>query len=286
MVGWRWTLPWLAFFGAATLFGVSNDRLNLHARNEPQSEMLVELPRFVQVALLGGDRYLAANVAVLRTLLNRTDSDTHEQYAAQARAQVDASQFNPRHEDNYYLAAALLSWSGYVPDAELILRRAADSRPFDMLPPFFLAFDYYHFDHQPVLGAHWMSEAARRADSESNRISLTRIASRWAEKGGDPREALRLVRVLIAQARYGTLRQFLQLRATRLEGLIVLLDADKSYRQRFGKPASSLDDYVTARQLNQLPVDPLGLGYRLDDQGVPRLNTSPAVSAQSPKNPR
>lgn len=286
MAVWPRLLPWLALLAAGALFTLATDRLSSHPRAIPPSEMLVELPDFVQVALLGGDRYLAANVVVLRTLLNRTDTDVRDQYAAQARAQMDAARFNPRHEDNYYLAAALLSWSDHVPEAEFVLQRAAETRPFDMLPAFFLAFDYYHFDHERALGARWMAEASRRADSEANRISLTRIASRWAERGDDPREALGLVRMLIAQARYGALRQYLQARAMRLEGLIALQGADREYRRRFGKPATTLNDYLSARLLAQLPQDPLGMGYGLDEHGVPRLNLPPAPGTPFKRSPQ
>lgn len=257
---------------AVSLFVYATAQLTRFPRGQAEEEMSVVLPRFVQVLMTGGDRYLAANVAVVRSLRNNfSATDTYDHYVAQARIQADAAWFNPRHEDNYYIAAALLSWSGHTKVAEQILEAAADGRPFDMLPPFFLGFDYYYFDQNPTLGAQWMYMAARRADSESNRISLSRIAARWAERGSNAKEALGMVRLMLTQARGRSLKQYLTMRYQRLEGLVVLQEAARVYQTQQGLPLARLEQLVQTGLVKQLPVDPLGLGYVLDAQGTPQL---------------
>lgn len=265
---------WL-LLASAGLFVTAVTRLGSYPQKFPDPELQVALPRFAQVALAGGDRYLAANIAVVRSLLNSYGTDTRDRYLVQARVQTDAAWLNPRHEDNYYVAAALLSWSSYVPEAEEVLLKAAHSRPFDMLPPLYLGFNYFYFDRNSVLGSQWMYEAARRADSEQNRISLTRIASRWAERGQDASDALRMVEVMLQQARGVSLKRYLQLRAERLRGLVALQTAARQYRERFGKPLSSLDDLVRSDMLRVLPTDPQGQGYVIGADGVPQLVQDP-----------
>lgn len=263
---------WLWEVLAVSLFVYATAQLTRFPRGQAEEEMSVVLPRFVQVLMTGGDRYLAANVAVVRSLRNNfSATDTYDHYVAQARIQADAAWFNPRHEDNYYIAAALLSWSGHTKVAEQILEAAADGRPFDMLPPFFLGFDYYYFDQNPTLGAQWMYMAARRADSESNRISLSRIAARWAERGSNAKEALGMVRLMLTQARGRSLKQYLTMRYQRLEGLVVLQEAARVYQTQQGLPLARLEQLVQTGLVKQLPVDPLGLGYVLDAQGTPQL---------------
>lgn len=266
---------WLWLLIAVCVFLLSVQKLDGHTRKFPDPDIQVVLPRFMQVVLAGGDRYLAANIAVVRSLLNSFGGDNRERYGAQALVQRDAAWLNPRHEDNYYVAAALLSWSDHVGDAESILYAAAQARPFDMLPPLYLGFDYFYFDRNATLGAQWMYEAARRADSEQNRISLTRIASRWAERGQDARDALRMVEVMIQQARGVALKQYLQLRAQRLLGLVQLQEAARRYQGRTGKQLSSLDELVRSGELHRLPIDPQGHGYTLDENGVPILIQDP-----------
>lgn len=267
---------WLSLAFAALAFAFATDRLSRDVRESPEEDMLVVVPRFMQVLMTGGDRYLAANVAVVRSLRNNfTPNFTFEHFQAQARVQEDAAWFNPRHEDNYYLAAAFLPWSGHVKEGEEVLQRAADSRPFDMLPPFFLGFDYFYFDQNPALGAQWLYEAANRSDEE-NRFSLSRIAARWAERGKDAREALRMVNVMQAQAHGGALKRYLALRAQRLEGLVTLQDAAKQYLAMRQMPITRVEDLLHAGLLKQIPPDPLGLGYTVDGQGMPQLVQPPS----------
>ena len=267
--------PWIFLVMGVLFFVAGVQGLQRHPRAYLQGEMQVVLPRFAQVLLAGGDRYLAANVAVVRSLLNPLGKDSFDHYVLQARTQVDAAWFNPRHEDNYYVAAALLSWSGHVPEAKFVLQRAVDTRPFDMLPPLYLGFDYFFFDRDAATGARWMYEAARRADTEQNRISLSRIASRWAERGQDARDALRMVEVMISQARGLALKHYLEQRAQRLRGLVALQEAARRYRDKMGEAPKVLEDLSRAGAIVELPIDTQGLGYALDAQGEPILKQAP-----------
>ncbi len=265
-------IPWMIVIMGASLFLLATEKLTAHRRGFPSAELQVVLPRFIQVAMTGGDRYLAANMAVLRSLHNPLWAETYDHFTVQARLQLDAAWLNPRHEDNYYVAAALLSWSGHTEEADYVLDQAARSRPFDMLPPLYLGFNHFYFNRDSALGAKWMYEAARRADSEQNRISLTRIASRWAERGQDVEDALRMVEAMIQQARGLALKRYLEARAERLRHLIVLKEAARDYRKRTGKKLLVLDDLVKSGALAQLPTDPQGLGFALDAAGEPVLN--------------
>ena len=268
----------LAFWGcllsAAAIFVFSGAKLWRHPKSYPDQGMAVVLPPFMQVLMMGGDKYLAANIAVVRSLHNSTVKDSYDNYLAQARIQSDAARFNPRHEDNYYLAAAMLSGSGHARAAEGILEKAANGRPFDMLPPFFLGFDYYHYEQNPALGAKWLYEAASRADGQ-NRYSLSRIAARWAERGQDAQEALNMVRIMKEQAHGRALKQYLAQREQRLQGLVILQVAARDYKTRTGLSIVRLNQLQEAGILEQLPVDPVGLGYGLDAQGQPQLNQPP-----------
>lgn len=270
-----WFAPLLVLVLGAVGFTTATQQLGLKARPQVSSELLVVPPAFVQVVMAGGDRYLAANVAVVRSLLNPLVNDGYERFRGQAKAQLDASWLNPRHEDNYYIAAALLPWAGHVQAGEQILQRAADGRPFDMLPPFFLAFDHFYFDQNPALGAQWMYVAAGRAESEENRTSLSRIASRWAERGSNAQEALKMVQAMEAQARGTALKQYLGQRAERLRVLVPLQEAAIAYMRKRGVPPVHLDDLIKAGLLARIPRDPQGLGFELDAQGMPQLKHPP-----------
>lgn len=267
-----------AVFLILTWLGFATATARLEKVNSPiaSGEMQVALPRFMQVLLAGGDRYLATNITVFRALTASTENLQPDRFVIQAKVQRDAAWLNPYHEDNYYLAAAGLSWNQQLDAAQEILLSASNARTFDMLPPFFYAFNLYYFRHDPSGGAEWLKVAASHSPSENERLSLNRIAANWLVKGHDRHQALKMLEALAAQSRYGSLRRQILQRAERVKHLIMLDEAINSYRQRHQRPPETLEALVTHHILNQLPTDPMGEGYTLDSQGQAQIRTPQA----------
>ena len=157
----------------------------------------------------------------------------------------------------------MLSWSAHLGEANYVLEQAARSRPFDVLPPLYLGFNRFYFDRDSVAGSQWMYEAAHRSRDEQTRTSLTRIASRWAERGQNATDAIRMVEVMISQAKGVALKKYLQARRERLRGLQHLQEAAAEYRIKTGKPLASLQDMVRSGLVQTIPADPQGLGYEV-----------------------
>lgn len=232
-------------------------------------EMQVALPRFVQVVLTAGDRYLAANVATWRSLVASTEFMAKDNFAIQARLQRDAAWFNPGQEDNYYVAAAVLPWAGEFDAAQDVLWRAYEGRPFDWQPMFYYAFNVYQFKHDSVTAANLMREGGRRPMSENNRYMFESIAASWYEKGYDPAVAVRVVESMAQGARSSGFRKYLETRAARLRMLLELREVAAKFRARAGRPAHSLDELVRSGFLVAVPRDPFGIGFDIDATGEP-----------------
>lgn len=273
---WRTSGAWIVLAGATVvyLFAVGAPRQQVAA---PLStpELIVSLPRFAQVLLAGGDRYLAANLANFRVLVASTERMGPEDYLVQARLQQDIAWLNPAHEDNYYVAAAILPWSGQHPAAQKILQRAADARPFDWQPLFYYGFGRYHFDRDPGAGAEALQVAAQRATDQSDQWALARLAAIWAEHGYHADAAARVVQGMADNAPPGAFRKYLAKRSQRLLDLSRLEKAAEEFRLRTGRPPARLEDLVGAGLLVRLPVDPLGYGFGLDAAGNPVLLSNP-----------
>ena len=105
---------WLVTILAAMVFVPSAQRLKLAPRQSVNVEMQVALPLFVQVAMAAGDRFLAANIAAIRALWVDNFKMQKEEFKVLAKVQENVSWLNPGHEDNYYIAAAILPWNGEV----------------------------------------------------------------------------------------------------------------------------------------------------------------------------
>ena len=270
----------LGLAGAVSVlaYGYAQQRLSGIAHDPAAPELLISLPRFAQVLMAGGDRYLAANLAGFRVLVADTGRMAAADYAVQARLQRDIAWFNPLHEDNSYIAAAILPWNGQLDAAQYVLRRAAQARTFDWYPLFNYGFLFYHFHRDPATGAQLLLQAVPRASDVQDQWALQNLAAIWIERGYETGSAAGMVVAMAAESPPGTFRNYLQVRADRLRDLDRLQSAATQYRERYGKGVDRLADLVAAGLLAELPEDPLGFGFGLDAVGWPVLNsdTTPA----------
>lgn len=229
------------------------------------------MPRFVQVLMAAGDRYLAANLAGFRTLVVSTETMQADNYRILGIVQSDAAWLNPAHEDNYYLAAAILPWAGEVAATQYILRQASAARPFDNGPPFFYGFNELHFLKNPAEGAQWLLVAASHSRDEMEQIQLQQMAALWVSKGEDREFSIRLHRTMARETRHKAFARFLEKRATRLENLWLLDRAVARYTELTGKPPGSLQQLVERSILPAIPKDPFATSYVLDAEGKPQV---------------
>ena len=259
---------------SALLYGLAAQRLSGLPRATAKPELLIALPRFAQVLLAAGDRYLAANLAGFRVLVAETARMRPEDYAVQAKLQRDIAWFNPAHEDNYYIAAAILPWNGEVDAAEYVLRKASDARSFDWYPLFQYGFLFYHFRHDPATGAQWLLKGVPRVKNQQDAWALQNVAAGWIEKGYETANAAGLVAAMAENSPRGAFRNYLQVRADRLRDLATLQDAAKRFRERFGRDVKELGELLSSGMIARIPVDPLGVGFGLDASGRPIFRSS------------
>jgi hypothetical protein len=273
----HWLSPFLVML-LAVVFMASTQRLKPLPRQTVAVEMQVALPLFVQVFMAMGDRYLAANIAAIRALVVSTEKMKPEDYAVLAKVQTDVSWLNPAHEDNYYIAFAILPQYGELDAAQTILARATKVRYFDYQPAFFYGFNQWYYKHDPAGAAAWLREAALKLPDPDQQLTMQNMAARWVDRVQDTELAIRVVESLAKEARRPDFRKYLETRVVRLRQLQQLRLAADSYRQRFGKPVPDLKTLVTSGILPALPQDPFGFGFGFDQQGNIVLRTSPAPS--------
>ena len=260
---------WVFLLLGALIFVGASLSLREQKRVNASAEIEVALPLFVQVIMTGGDRFLAANLGSIRALITESAKMQPDEYKILAKVQADASWLNPAHEDNYYVAAAILPWSGQVDAAQTVLRRASLARPFDYQPAFYYAFHQVHFKGDATGASQWLNNAAAKLPDGDVRLTMQNFAARWLDKTDDLGLAIAVVESMARQAKRKDFRNYLLQRAQRLRDLLVLRQAADRFLQQSGRPAQSLDQLVSAGLVAALPVDPFGFGYSLDTRGVP-----------------
>jgi hypothetical protein len=266
-------LLWLALL-AAIVFVSTAERLKDIPRESVSVEMQVALPLFVQVAMAGGDRFLAANVAAIRSLVVETAKMRPDEFAILAKVQEDVAWLNPGHEDNYYVAAAILPWVGQVESAQRVLAAASHARRFDYQPAFLYAFNQLHFNADPVGASAWMREAAEYLPEGENRLHMQNLAAIWLDRAKDLNIAIGVVEAMAAQSKRNDFRRYLEIRANRLRNLRSLRDAAARFQQRFGKPLTDLSELASIGF--KTPPDPFGFGYEINKGGDIVLRNSAA----------
>lgn len=255
---------------AATAYIFSTLHVKALPRQKTTEKINVAISPVAQIALSGGDPFLAANLAAFRATMVSVEELDPADYAVLAKVQDDASRLNPAQGDNYYVAQGVLPWIGEHRAAIAILERATHARPGDFLPPYFLGFDYMYYEGKFEESGRYYREAANRAGGK-NRDALLNHAAKFMEKSNDPATAIQFINGLIKSTRNQGLQQFLRVRIQRLEGLIILREAAMKYQQQYQRPPSQLSDLVESRILQALPADPLGAGYHLDEHGIPQI---------------
>ncbi len=270
--------PGLAALLAATVFVATTEQLKSAPRQTVTMEMQVALPLFVQVFMALGDRNLAANIAAIRALVADPAKMRPPQFAILAKVQEDVSWLNPAHEDNYYIAFAILAQYGELDAAQTILARATRARFFDYQPAFFYAFNQWYYKHDVVGASAWMREAAEKLPDPDKRLTMQNMAARWLDKAQDLGLAIRVVEAMAREAKRKDFRAYLEQRVVRLRMLQGLREAAATFRERFGRAPLKLDELVTSGILPALPQDPFGFGFEFDKRGEIVLRTSPPQS--------
>jgi tetratricopeptide (TPR) repeat protein len=238
-------------------------------------EMQVALPLFVQVFMAGGDRYLAANVAAIRALVVSTDKMKAEDYSILAKVQEDVSWLNPAHEDNYYIAAAILPWVGQLDAAQAILLRASGVRPYDFQPAFYYAFHLLHFKGDAEAASAGLRAAAEKLPEGDERVQLQNIAAMWLDHAKDLEMSIRVVEAMAQQAKRRDFRAYLERRVVRLKNHKTLRAAAEAFAARTGRHPAEPEDLVRAGLIPALPADPFGFGFTVGKAGQIVLRNAP-----------
>jgi hypothetical protein len=253
------------------LYGLVLGPIKSLPRPQEADVLRVVIPGYIEVLLAGGDRYLAANIGVFRSMMIGGDVKDELTYEVQAKVQRQVAILNPRQEDNSYVAAAILPWWGQVEDAQFILDRATQSRYWDFMPPFYQGFNEYYFNKSYQNAAELVELSASRTDG-INRESFKAIAAKWYSLGDDPRAAIGVITALKDASNDPQIQRLLQGRIDRLKILLLLRQAAEKYAAEKGEPIGQLEQLTQGGYLPNIPNDPFGYGFHIDSDGLVQFN--------------
>lgn len=231
-----------------------------NAITPPSFDDRVVVPASLLTILHGGDRFLAADLEIIRLSATGMD-DRGVDTGFLIRAQREITRLNPCHEDNYYLANGLLTWGGAVEQGNEVLRAAIQCRFWDEIPPFFYGMNLSFFQRKNEEAARVLEIGAAR--SAQNAVTMRKLAIMLrTEQFADERLALNYLVQQRDSATDPKLRDMLDKRVIRLQGLIYLREAQRRYEAEQG-PLTDLQQLITQGIVAEVPTDPLRLGYEM-----------------------
>lgn len=258
-----------------------------HLKNRPVQVKLGTLLDAEALKLVSGDqRYAIADLAIFKvlfyygTLLEKAPDRqlfySEPDYQGMFKVLRTALVLDPYNMDAYYFIQAAFAWeSAYTVETNAWLEYGMKYRTWDFYLPFFAAFNYSYFLHDYKTAAHYMQRAAQLSGS----AKFARLSSRYFYEGGQTEFAIQYLKAMIKQSTDPNERKLFQMRHDAMVAFSILQDAVDRFRADVGQLPEKLGDLVEDGYLGQLPVDPYGGDFYLDNGGKVR-STSKLVFQQ------
>jgi hypothetical protein len=254
----------LIFITALGLALLSSVKLSAIARAPADEGISYIMPGVVNVFMGLGDRYLAANLLVIKSIISIGQGEIH--FKDKAQLHLQAIYLNGYNEDNYYQASASLPWNGFVDEGQQILKQARKVRDFDPWPAFYEGFSEFYFYKNYTRAADLSLVAADRS-AGNNRQLFKDLAAKWLTSSANYNLALTLVTELEQNTKSMATKQRLNGRKQRLKNLIMLEELVVEYNRLFTSWPINLSSLLEKGLLEEIPIDPWGWQYMLTENG-------------------
>jgi tetratricopeptide (TPR) repeat protein len=177
---------------------------------------------------------------------------------------------DPRNADVYYFVQASYTWElGRINEVNHLLKLGMDVRPNDFWLPFYLGFNYAYFLQDYQSAAPYMQRAAEL----SGNPLFANLAARYFYESQQTSFGLAFLETMIQNSRDKSVKKSYEMRRDALMAVETINQAIEAYKLSFGVMPKSLTDLVLRRFLHELPRDPYGGTFYLDEQGSVRTTS-------------
>jgi hypothetical protein len=183
-----------------------------------------------------------------------------------------STDLDPYFLDPYYYANAFLTWdAGRVEEANRLLEKGSRYRDWDWMLPFFIGFNDFFFLQNDSKAAEFLMEASRRPGGDP---MLASIASRLAYKENRTETAIYFLEDIARRTNDNTVKESYEKRIRALRSIDNLEKAVSLFKNKFGRTPLKIEELVSKNLVSQLPRDPYGGNYFIDEDGKVRSTTS------------
>jgi tetratricopeptide (TPR) repeat protein len=186
------------------------------------------------------------------------------EHANMYRTLQSATQLDPYNMDAYYFAQAAFTWElNRVAEVNKLLEHGVKFRTWDPWIHFYLGFNYAYFLKDYGKAAFYLRRAGEL--SPDNAL-FARLAARYYYESDQTDVGLAYLETMIAQAKQKAVKETYQVRYNALLAVLTLEKARDAFANKVGRLPGSLDELILAGFLKQLPEDPYGGKFYLDEK--------------------
>jgi len=188
---------------------------------------------------------------------------------------------NPYNEDIYYFAQASFTWDiGRVTEVNRILEYVSKYRTWDYQLLFFLGFNHAYFLKNYKKAAIYYKKAAELSKS----YLFANLAARYLYEGGETDLAIGYLKAMIQTTRKEDIRRQYEIRLKALEAIKKIELAVNKYKSLYGTNPT-IDSLIVSGLLNEIPQDPYGGKFYIDENGKVRTTSKLAfLNRKNSKN--
>ncbi|HBA87481.1 MAG TPA: hypothetical protein DCZ75_05685 [Geobacter sp.] len=256
--------------------------------NRPIVVKLGTLPEAEPLKMMAGDhRYLVAQYVVAKVLFYYGSLVEHHsnklvlepEYPNMFKMMQTSSKLDPWNADVYYFTQASFTWEvNKIREVNEMLDYGMRYRTWDYQLPFFAGFNSAYFLKDFTSAASYFKKAAEL----SGQPLMANLTARYMYESGQTQMALGFIEFM---QKHTTDTKMIQLYEFRKKALVAVLTIERTvgeYRRRFGTAPPKISDLVASGLLAQVPDDPYGGSFFLDEKGVVRSTSKLAFGGRQP----
>ncbi|MBV5330552.1 MAG: hypothetical protein JZU65_23470 [Chlorobium sp.] len=285
----------LAFFLATALYAVAIPRLGevQQQRRIEQIGNLGEIPTAIIKALSFEFKGVVADFLMLQAMtfmgerIGQDRNPTPDEWQHLYRLLDKITDIDQRFWDPYLFAETMLVWqAGMVEEGNQLLLKAAEHRPQDYQPYYFIGFNNFYFLKNAEKAAPYLRKAAQIPGAP---FYLQGLAARFSLYGNETVTAILFLDDMLRQTNDPVVRPYLEKRLLALKIIHELEQKVQAFKKSTGKLPHSFTEIIDTGLLHEIPPDPYGGTFFLFENGrvytTSKLVDVKPTAKEEPKKP-
>ena len=245
-------------------------------KNKPVLEKIGYVPEPGVLKIMSVDQYRFVAASLMMKVISYFGSLAEyahnriyipPEYPEMQKMLESAVQLDPYNMDAYYFAQAIMVWNArQVSATNDLLVYGMKYRYWDFYLPYFAGFNYAYFLKDYTNAAKYYKRVGELTGSD-----LTiKLAGRYMYESGRTDQAIAYLTLMVKSATNDAVKKTLQTRLLAFQQVRTIEQANDLFKGKFHRYPRSVEELIQKGYLAELPVDPYGGKFYIDETGKVR----------------